>query len=218
LFFSQSFLLVMLVSGSLEVHVGVAEGGAVHKAVVKSQNGSFSDGQEHSLILQRNKRSIAVFVDEQNQATVKLGSSADKALALERLFIGGVPPGETASSDSFYGCIRNTAVDGMLLDLSSALRYEDVDMDSCLLEERPKRVVLPDEPEAEPTSDPSTRPLSPPAEPSTLTHGSSSCAAADHTETIPESLQFGLSRHSHVIMGFKNKTVRTRYSYRKPDH
>ncbi|XP_016118870.1 laminin subunit alpha-1-like, partial [Sinocyclocheilus grahami] len=52
----QSFLLVMLVSGSLEVHVGVAEGGAVHKAVVKSQNGSFSDGQEHSLILQRNKR------------------------------------------------------------------------------------------------------------------------------------------------------------------
>ncbi len=28
---SQSFLLVKLVSGSLEVHVGVAEGGAVHK-------------------------------------------------------------------------------------------------------------------------------------------------------------------------------------------
>lgn len=55
---SQPFLLVMLVSGSLEVHVGVAEGGAVHRAVVKSQNGSFSDGQEHSLILQRNKRSV----------------------------------------------------------------------------------------------------------------------------------------------------------------
>ncbi|XP_016112641.1 laminin subunit alpha-1-like [Sinocyclocheilus grahami] len=99
-----------------------------------------------------------------------------------------------------------------LLDLSSALRYEDVDMDSCLLEERPKRVVLPDELEAEPTSDPSTRPLSPLAELSTLTHGSSSCAAADLTETIPESLQFGLSRHSHVIMGFKNKTVRTSFA------
>ncbi len=38
------------------------------------------------------------------------------------------------------------------------------------------------------------------------------CAAADHTETIPQSLQFGLSPHSHVIMGFKNKTVRTRYT------
>ncbi|XP_052398153.1 laminin subunit alpha-1 isoform X2 [Carassius gibelio] len=207
----QSFLLVMLESGSLEVHVGVAGGGAVHRAVVKSQNGSFSDGQEHSLILQRNKRSITVFVDEQNHAMVKLGSSADKPLALERLFIGGVPPGETGSRDSFYGCIRNTAVDGMLLDLSSALRYEDVDMDSCLLEERPKRVLLPDELEAEPTSDPATRPLSPPEELSAFTPGSSSCAAADDTETIPESLQFGLNRHSHVIMGFKNKTVRTSF-------
>lgn len=56
---SQSFLLVMLVSGAVEVHVAVAEGGAVHKAVVKSQNGSFSDGQEHSLVLQRNKRCVA---------------------------------------------------------------------------------------------------------------------------------------------------------------
>ncbi len=56
-------------------------------------------------------RSIAVFVDELSPATLKLGSSADKALALERLFIGGVPPEETGSSDSFYGCIRNTAVD-----------------------------------------------------------------------------------------------------------
>lgn len=54
-----------------------------------------------------------MFVDEQNHAMVKLGSSADKPLALERLFIGGVPPGETGSRDSFYGCIRNTAVDGM---------------------------------------------------------------------------------------------------------
>ncbi|XP_016098672.1 laminin subunit alpha-1 [Sinocyclocheilus grahami] len=182
----QPFLVVMLVSGSLEVHVGGAEGGAMHRAVVKSQNGSFSDGQEHSLILQRNKRSIAVFVDEQNQATVKLGLSADKALALERLFIGGVPPGETGSSDSFYGCIRNTAVDGMLLDLSSALRYEDVDMDSCLLEERPKRVVLPDELEAEPTSDPATRPLSPSVELSALTPGSSSVS---HTHTLAACLR-----------------------------
>lgn len=57
-----------------------------------------------------------MYVDEQNQAAVKLGSAADRALALGRLFIGGVPPGEGAavppSSRSFYGCIRNTAVDG----------------------------------------------------------------------------------------------------------
>ncbi|XP_056099529.1 laminin subunit alpha-1 [Rhinichthys klamathensis goyatoka] len=211
----QPFLIVMLASGLVEVHVGVAEGGAVHKAVVQSQNGSFSDGQEHSLVLQRNKRSISVLVDEQNPVVLKLGSSAEKALALGRLFFGGVPPGERAiapgSSDSFYGCIRNTAVDGTLLDLSGALHYEHVDMDSCLLEERPKRVLLPDDLEAEPTSDPSTRPLTPAAELSALTPGSTSCAAPDQTHTIPESHQFGLSRHSHMIMGFKNKTVRTSF-------
>ncbi|XDV48183.1 hypothetical protein PO909_017644 [Leuciscus waleckii] len=211
----QPFLLVMLASGLVEVHVGLAEGGAVHKAVVQSQNGSFSDGQEHSLVLQRNKRSISVLVDEQNPVVLKLGSSAEKALALDQLFFGGVPPGERAvvpgSSDSFYGCIRNTAVDGTLLDLSGALHYEHVDMDSCLLEERPKRVLLPDDLEAEPTSDPSTRPLTPAVELSALTPGSTSCAAPDPTHTIPESHQFGLSRHSHMILGFKNKTVRTSF-------
>lgn len=60
------------------------------------------------------------------------------------------------------------------------LHYEDVDMDSCLLEERPKRVLLPDDVEVEPTSDPSTRPLSPAAELSALTPGSTSVS---HSET-----------------------------------
>lgn len=68
----------------------------------------------------------------------------------------------------------NARVYRRLLDLSGALHYEDVDMDSCLLEERPKRVLLPDDVEAEPTSDPSARPLSPAAELSALTPGSTS--------------------------------------------
>ncbi|XP_067290870.1 laminin subunit alpha-1 [Pseudorasbora parva] len=208
----QPLLLVMLVSGLVEVHVGVAEGGAKHRVIIQPQNGSFSDGQEHSLILQRSKRSISVQVDEQTRVLLKLSSSADKAPALSRLFIGGAPAGEASgSSGSFYGCIRNTAVDGMLLDLSAALLYEGVDMDSCLLEERPKRELLPDEVEAEPTSDPSTRPLSPAAELSALTPGSTSCVSADQTDSIPESHQFGLTRHSHMIIGFKNKTVRTSF-------
>ncbi|XP_051970169.1 laminin subunit alpha-1 [Xyrauchen texanus] len=212
----QSFLSVRLVSGDVEVLVGVAEGGAVHKAVVKSRNGSFSDGREHSLILQRSKRTISVFVDEEYQAAMKLSSSADKALTLGQLYIGGVPPGEgtavTGSSPSFYGCIRNLAVDSMLLDLSGALRYDYVDMDSCLLEERPKRVLLPDDVEVEPTSDPITQPLSPAAELSAITVGSTSCVVMDNTESIPEAHQFGLSRHSHMIMSFKNKTVRMSFT------
>lgn len=214
----RSFLAVTLVSGSVEVRVGVAEGGAVHKAVVKSRNGSFGDGREHSLILQRNKRSITVFVDEENQATVKLGSSSDKSLTLGRLCIAGVPAGESGtagidSTHSFYGCIRNIAVDGVLLDLSAALHYENVDMDSCLLHERPRRVILPDDVEAEPTPDPAARPLTPdPAELAAVTAHSTSCVAMDDMDSIPESHQFGLSRYSHVIMSFKNKTVRTSFT------
>uniref|UniRef100_A0A674CGI3 Laminin, alpha 1 n=1 Tax=Salmo trutta TaxID=8032 RepID=A0A674CGI3_SALTR len=46
---SLPFLAVMLISGRLEVHVNMAEGGSIHKVVVKSRSGSFSDGQEHSL-------------------------------------------------------------------------------------------------------------------------------------------------------------------------
>uniref|UniRef100_A0AAR2L104 Basement membrane-specific heparan sulfate proteoglycan core protein n=1 Tax=Pygocentrus nattereri TaxID=42514 RepID=A0AAR2L104_PYGNA len=157
----QSFLVVVLASGRVEVHVSMAEGGGVHKAVIKSRNGTFSDGQEHSLILQRNKRTLTVYVDEEQQETVRLGSGAEKVFTLSNFYIGGVPAGETtallASTTSFYGCIRNLAVDNMLLDLSSAVRYERVDMDSCLLEERPRRILLPDEGnvEAEPTADPS---------------------------------------------------------------
>lgn len=71
-----------------------------------------------------------------------------------------------------------------MLDLSGALHYEDVDMDSCLLEERPKRVLLPDDVEVEPTSDPSARPLSPAAELSALTPGSTSVSHTHvHSET-----------------------------------
>uniref|UniRef100_A0A8B9K1Y3 Basement membrane-specific heparan sulfate proteoglycan core protein n=1 Tax=Astyanax mexicanus TaxID=7994 RepID=A0A8B9K1Y3_ASTMX len=158
----QSFLAVMLVSGRLEVHVSVAEGAGVHKAVIKSQSGTFSDGEEHSLILQRNKRS-----DTEQQETVRLGSAAEKVLSLSDFYIGGVPEREATAvltfTTSFYGCIRNTAVDGMLLDLSGAVKYEQVDLDSCLLEERPKHIVLPDEGdvESEPTAQPTLRPLPP---------------------------------------------------------
>uniref|UniRef100_A0AAY4A9F9 Laminin subunit alpha 1 n=1 Tax=Denticeps clupeoides TaxID=299321 RepID=A0AAY4A9F9_9TELE len=58
----QPFLAVMLVSGKLEVHVNMAEGGSVHKAVIKSQKGTFGDGLEHSLVLQRNKRCVSLCV------------------------------------------------------------------------------------------------------------------------------------------------------------
>uniref|UniRef100_A0A8C8K1V3 Laminin, alpha 1 n=1 Tax=Oncorhynchus tshawytscha TaxID=74940 RepID=A0A8C8K1V3_ONCTS len=151
-------------------------GGSVHKVVVKSRSGSFSDGQEHSVILQRNRKMLVVLVDEDHQEMVRL-SSEKASLTLTSLYMGGVPPGEGAgqlrTTSSFYGCIRNLALDSKLLDLSAAVRYRNVDMDSCLLEERPKRVLLPDDTDldAEPTPDPARTPSPPPGQLSALTPG-----------------------------------------------
>uniref|UniRef100_A0A674CHK0 Laminin, alpha 1 n=1 Tax=Salmo trutta TaxID=8032 RepID=A0A674CHK0_SALTR len=104
----------MLISGRLEVHVNMAEGGSIHKVVVKSRSGSFSDGQEHSVILQRNRKMLVVLVDEDHQEMVRL-SSEKASLSLTSLYMGGVPPGEGAgllrTTSSFYGCIRNLALD-----------------------------------------------------------------------------------------------------------
>ncbi|KAG5268865.1 hypothetical protein AALO_G00217340 [Alosa alosa] len=213
----QPFLAAMLVSGQLEVHVNMAVGGSSHKAVIRSSTGTFADGKEHSVILQRSKRTMHVLVDEDHHTSVKLGSSSDKgSLVLGRFYMGGVPPGEGSSvlptATSFYGCIRNIALDTKLLDLSSALRYEGVDMDSCLLEERPKRVVLSDDLDAEPTPEPAKPPQTPPNQLSAITPGSTSCATMDDTATLAESHQFGLSRNSHMVLAFKNRTVRTSFS------
>uniref|UniRef100_A0A8C8HC76 Laminin, alpha 1 n=1 Tax=Oncorhynchus tshawytscha TaxID=74940 RepID=A0A8C8HC76_ONCTS len=115
----QPILAVMLVSGHLEVHVNMVEGGSVHKVVVKSRSGSFSDGQEHSVILQRNRKTMTVLVDEDHQETVRL-SSEKASLTFSSLYMGGLPPEEGVgllrTTSSFYGCIRNLALD--FLDFS----------------------------------------------------------------------------------------------------
>ncbi|KAJ8279563.1 hypothetical protein COCON_G00066290, partial [Conger conger] len=215
----QPFLVVMLVHGHLEVHLNAAEGGNVHKVVVRSESGTFNDEHDHSIILQRNKRVITVLVDEGHQGTVKLGAASEKtSLTLSSLFMGGVPPGEGAgllkTTKSFYGCIKDIALNAELLDLSSALRYQNVDMDSCLLEERPKRMVLPDDGDLEP--EPTPGPVQPPAvastAQSTLPLVPATCGAADQTGTIPEAHQFGLSRHSHMIIKISHQSVRKSFS------
>ncbi|KAG7488691.1 hypothetical protein MATL_G00037040, partial [Megalops atlanticus] len=213
----QPFLAVMLVNGQLEVHLNTAEGGSIHKVVVKPSTGTFGDGQEHSVILQRNKRIVTVLVDEDHQGTVRLSSSSEKAsLTLARLYMGGIPPGEGAgllkSTVSFYGCIKDVAVNAELLDLSSALHYQNVDMDSCLLEARPQRAVLPDDSDLEP--EPTPGPISPPAvaptELSNLPPGT--CAAEDQTGSIPEAHQFGISKHSHMMLSISHQAVRKSFS------
>lgn len=57
------------------------------------------------------------------------------------------------------------------VDLSGAVRYEGVELDSCLLEERARGAVVPDDQDAEPTNDPAHFPVVPPTHLSTLTPG-----------------------------------------------
>lgn len=56
-----------------------------------------------------------MYVDEDQQETVRLGLTAEKVLLLSNFYIGGLPSGEATgaliSTTSFYGCIRNMAVD-----------------------------------------------------------------------------------------------------------
>ena len=63
------------------------------------------------------------------------------------------------------------ALSPRLVDLSRAVRYQGVDLDSCLLEERAGRILIPDDPEPEPTPAPALPPPAPPTGLSTLTPG-----------------------------------------------
>lgn len=58
-----------------------------------------------------------------------------------------------------------------LVDLSEAVKYEGAELDSCLLEERVRGAVLPDDTDIEPTPDPAHLPLAPPTHLSAFTPG-----------------------------------------------
>lgn len=46
----------MLIDGHLVVHVNAGDKASTRKVVLQSDHGTYSDGQEHSVILIRNKR------------------------------------------------------------------------------------------------------------------------------------------------------------------
>lgn len=52
----QPFFSIMLVDGHLAVHINAGDRTSTRKVILQSANGTYSDGQEHSLILIRNKR------------------------------------------------------------------------------------------------------------------------------------------------------------------
>ncbi|KAM6953824.1 laminin subunit alpha-1 [Aplochiton taeniatus] len=213
----QPFLAVMLVSGRLELQLSVAEGGPVHKLLIKPRSGSFADGMEHSVIVTRHRKSVSLQVDENHVDSVRVASSERGVPSLLAVYVGGLPPHEGSraalrTSASLYGCFRNLALDRRLIDLSGALKYQDVDLDSCLLVERPSRAVLPDDLEVEPTPEPDLPLLAPPTQLSAMTPGSLTCVAEGEPEFLTAAHQFGLSRHSHMMFTISPKTLRKSFS------
>uniref|UniRef100_A0A4W3J5Q3 Laminin subunit alpha-2 n=1 Tax=Callorhinchus milii TaxID=7868 RepID=A0A4W3J5Q3_CALMI len=108
------FFAIMLVDGHLEVHINTGDSIHTRRLVAKDPSGTLSDGQEHSIIVSRNKRIVTLQVDEGNLSEVRLGSSTDNSpLNITKLYVGGVPAGEGVANlkvaKSFKGCIKNLA-------------------------------------------------------------------------------------------------------------
>ncbi|XP_067434354.1 laminin subunit alpha-1 [Thunnus thynnus] len=218
----QHFLSVHLASGSLEAELGEVNGATRRVVVVKPDGGSFADGTKHSVIITINKKSLYVQVDEEHLKSVSLLPGGLSRLSPASFFIGGLPSGEESRlpirlqdvSRWFRGCIQHLAVGGALIDLSGAVRYEGVELDSCLLEERVGGAVLPDDQDLEPTPDPAHLPLAPPTHLSALTPGALTCASDAEPSFLPSAAQFGSSRHSHMTFIISPNTVRKSVSLR----
>ncbi|XP_036620494.1 laminin subunit alpha-1 [Trichosurus vulpecula] len=198
------FFSIVLIEGHLEVHINPGDGMSTRKAALHSTTGTYSDGQEHSIVLIRNKRVITVQVDEANHSEMRFGPLAeDKIINVSNLYVGGIPEGEGISvfrmRKSFHGCIKNLIFNMELLDFTSAMSYEQVDMDSCLLSEKPRPTVIHVE---DVELQPEAHPLSSPEQ----------CAVDGEPDYVPSALQFGLAAGSHLVLPFNQSAVRKKLS------
>nr|XP_057915603.1 laminin subunit alpha-1 isoform X1 [Doryrhamphus excisus] len=218
----QHFLSVHLLSGSLEAELGEIGGASRRVAVVAPEGGSFADGTKHSVIINVNKKSLSVQVDEGNAKSVSLLPGGLSRLSTASFFIGGLPSGAESNlsnklqnmSKLFRGCIQYLVLGGRLVDLSAAVRYEGAELDSCLLEERVRGAVLPEDQDVEPTLDPSHLSVAPPTHLSAPPPGPLMCTPEAETSFLPAAAQFGSTRHSHMTFIIDPITVRKSVSIR----
>ncbi|KAK0150257.1 Laminin subunit alpha-1 [Merluccius polli] len=110
---------------------------------------------------------------------------------------------------SVMKCVLLTScLNDRLVDLSGALRYDGVQLDSCLLEERTRGAVLPDDHEVEPTPDPSPSAVTPPTHLSAFMPQTLTCVSGEEPNFLPSTNQFGLTRNSHMTFNINPSTVR----------
>ncbi|KAM5222010.1 laminin subunit alpha-1 [Ctenodactylus gundi] len=195
------FFSVLLVEGHVEVHVSSGDGTSLRKVLVRAPEGTFGDGQEHSISVVRSGRVIAVQLDESQPLEMKLGPSAEsRTLSVAHLYVGGLPEGRGTSMvkmrRSFHGCIKNLVFNMELLDFTGMDGHEQVELDTCLLSERPP-LALPTE-DGEPLPEPRALPR-----PET-------CVADSAPGLVPGAHQFGLSQSSHFVLAFNQSAVRKR--------
>ncbi|XP_071340289.1 laminin subunit alpha-1 [Trachinotus anak] len=218
----QHFLSVHLVSGALEAELGEVGRATRRVMVMKPDGGSFSNQQKHSVIITINRKSLSLQVDEDHLKSVSLLPGGFPRLSPTSFFIGGLPSGWEwrlpirlqQLSRWFKGCIQHLVVGGALVDLSGAVRYQGVELDSCLLEERVGGVVLPDDQDVEPTPDLNHLPVAPPTHLSALTPGALTCVSEAEPSFLPSAVEFGSSKHSHMTFIINPNTVRKSVSVR----
>ncbi|TDG95841.1 hypothetical protein EPR50_G00244710 [Perca flavescens] len=209
------FLSVQLLSGALEAELGEVGGATRKVTAVKPDGASFSDGTKHSVIINVNRKSLSLQVDEEQRKSVSLLPGGLSRLSPASFFIGGLPSGEESRLPirlqevyrSFRGCIQHLVLSGALVDLSGAVKYEGAELDSCLLEERAGGVVLPEDQDVEPT-DPAPLPGTPPIQLGAMTPGALTCALEAGPSFLPAAVQFGSSKHSHMTFIIAPDAVR----------
>ncbi|XP_026527653.1 laminin subunit alpha-1 [Notechis scutatus] len=206
------FFSIMLVNGHLAVQVLAGDRASAKRVMVKSNNGTYSDGKEHSVILTRNKRIISVQVDESKPEEIRLGLMAEsRPINISKLFVGGIPAEESISGlmmmDSFYGCIANVIFNTEFLDFTTAVRYEGVDMDSCFPSDKSKPVIQPEDFEIR-----SEIQMLPSSLKSFSQAKEKQCSENGELKYVSNAHQFGVTRNSHLMLLFNQSTVRKKFS------
>ncbi|XP_021041837.1 laminin subunit alpha-1 isoform X1 [Mus caroli] len=195
------FFSIMLIEGRIEVHVNSGDGTSLRKALLHAPTGSYSDGQEHSISLVRNRRVITIQLDENSPVEMKLGPLTEgKTINISNLYIGGLPEDKGTPMlkmrTSFHGCIKNVVLDTQLLDFTHATGSEQVELDTCLLVEEPMQSLHREHGEL-------------PPEPPTLPQPEL-CAVDTAPGYVAGAHQFGLSQNSHMVLPLNQSDVRKR--------
>ncbi|GAB0182708.1 laminin subunit alpha-1 [Grus japonensis] len=206
------FFSIMLIDGHLAVHVNAGDRASTRKVVLQPANGTYGDGQEHSVILIRNKRIITVQVDESNPAELRLGSSAEMShMNISNFYAGGIPAGEgilgLKMAGSFHGCISNLIFNKELLYFTTSMKYEHVDMDSCFLSEKPKPAIQPENIEIQPELQALPVPLRPLTDTKKVI-----CTKDELPDHVQGAHQFGLAKGSHLTLLFNQSAIRKKLS------